>query len=320
MALLGALIIFALSVLVIWYFSGILIDAVERVAKRFRKTGFTVAFLVLGLLTSIGEFSVMTNALLQGMPEVSAGNLVGASLLLLLFVLPFLAVVGGGISVQKTLKHMHFFSALFVIALPVLFLSDGKVTILEGLTSMLGYGILLFIFQMERHKPVEEVFEEVEEELRKEDYHRGKKDVGLIVIGSVCIFLAGHGLVQQTVYFATLLSLPPAIISLLLLSVGTNIPEILFIFRSVKKHRVDIAFGDYLGSAVTNTFIFGILTLCTGGFRVDQNAFFLTLLLLTLGFMALFFCAWTRNHLSRREGAFLMCLYASFCLLQVVIG
>ena len=54
--------LFALSAAVIWFLSGILIDATDRVAKRYKKPGFAVAFLVLGLLTSIGEFSVATNA------------------------------------------------------------------------------------------------------------------------------------------------------------------------------------------------------------------------------------------------------------------
>ncbi len=47
------ILIFLLSSAVIWFLSGMLVDATERVASRFNKPGFAVAFFVLGFLTSI---------------------------------------------------------------------------------------------------------------------------------------------------------------------------------------------------------------------------------------------------------------------------
>ena len=78
MHLLVQILIFIAAGTVIWYFSGVLIQAVDKFSRKLNKSGFVVGFFILGFLTSIGEISVATNSLIDGVPQVSIGNLVGA--------------------------------------------------------------------------------------------------------------------------------------------------------------------------------------------------------------------------------------------------
>src|SRR5690606_7793907 len=113
--------LFFFSISILWFFAGQLIEAVEAVAKRFNRSGFTVAFFILGFLTSIGEISVMVNASIDGTPQISAGNVIGASLVILLFIVPMLAIIGRGMHMENTLTKKQFAVALFVALLPALF-------------------------------------------------------------------------------------------------------------------------------------------------------------------------------------------------------
>ena len=115
MSVLVHVIIFFASIAIVWFFAGILIDSVNSIARRYCRTGFFTAFFILGALTSISEFSVATNAALAGVPAVAVGNLVGASFVILLFVVPLLAAAGGGIVFNSAVSKRNLILMLLAI-------------------------------------------------------------------------------------------------------------------------------------------------------------------------------------------------------------
>ncbi|PIQ72690.1 hypothetical protein COY13_01085 [Candidatus Roizmanbacteria bacterium CG_4_10_14_0_2_um_filter_36_35] len=88
---------YLVSFLILWYCSGIIIRSVDRFAHRLKLSSFAVSFFVLGILTSVPEFSVGINSIINKTPDVFVGNLLGSSLVLFIFVIPLLAVFGGGV-------------------------------------------------------------------------------------------------------------------------------------------------------------------------------------------------------------------------------
>jgi cation:H+ antiporter len=309
---------FLISAGVIWFFAGLLIESINNVAKRFNQSGFTIAFFVLGLLTSISEISVLVNSSIQGIPQVSAGNLVGASFVIILFLIPFLAIVGRGVLLKNTLHKKNLAAALLITALPALFLLDGSVTRVEGLICIMVYVMLFYLIRLQRSRSsIPKVIEAVEEDLIAKR-NTTAVDVLKIFIGAVFIFLAGHILVDEAVYFSEILKIPSSIIGLLILSIGTNIPEIVVAIRSILKKHKDIAFGDYLGSAVTNTMVFGFLPWLNGKFNVEASEFIFTALLIIIGFTGFFIASQTSNRITKKEGWWLISIYALFVIVQLV--
>lgn len=317
MTILTHLLLFLLSAAIIWYFAGMLIDAIERVAKRFHQNSFTVAFFVLGFLTSISEISVMVNSTINKVPQISAGNLAGASFVILIFVVPFLAIAGNGITLKNTLTRKHLALALFIVALPTLFLLDGRASWSEGLICLLAYGSLLYVVRQHNSQSIPQIIEEVEEELVNKR-HTTITDSLKILGGAVFIFLAGHLLVQEAVFFSEVLNVPSSIIGLLLLSIGTNVPELVIAFRSVLKKRPNIAFGDYLGSTLANTATFGVLAMLNRGFSIEASEFFITAILVVIGFILFYKFATSKNKISRKEGCYLLSIYIIFVTLQFI--
>lgn len=318
MALFVHVLLFFISAGIVWFFAGLLIESIYNVARRFKQSGFTVAFFVLGFLTSISEVSVMVNSTLNNTPQVSAGNLAGASFVILLFIVPLLSMLGKSIQLRNTLHRRNLAVALCAIALPTLLMLDGSVTVSEGVLCVLVYGTLLYaIGRQGLQKPVNKIIKDVEVELVDKPRATGK-DLVKIIIGAFFIFIAGHLLVDEAVYFAGVLSVPASIIGLLLLSLGTNIPELVIAVRSILKQHKDIAFGDYLGSTLTNTLVFGLLPFVNGRFMVEQSEFALTAVLMVIGFTGFYFFARSKNKITRREGLALLVVYGVFVLVQVV--
>src|SRR5262249_53891121 len=136
--------------------------------------------------------------------------------------------------------------------------------------------------------------------------------------GGIAIFAAAHFLVEEALYFAEILSAPPSLIGLVVLSLGTNIPELVIAVRSVFSRRIDIALGDYLGSAAMNTLVFGALSLGSGTFAVESQEFVVTAGLMAGGMLLLYMFALSGRALTRREGVLLGVFYVTFFLLQCV--
>ena len=303
---------FLISAAVIWFFAGLLIGAVDRIAKRFHKNDFTVAFFVLGFLTSISEISVAVNSGLNNVPQVSVGNLVGASFVLLLFVVPIIAIAGNGVELKNTLSRRNLLYALGLVLLPALLIIDGDATRQDGLIILAAYITLLYLIRVEKG-PLKDA-REVKDELL--DKKRTAWDAAKIIVGAALIFLAGHFLVEETVFFANLLSVPSSLIGLILLSIGTNIPEIAIGFKAILKKHKDVALGDYLGSAVTNVPIFGILAITNGPFRMEASEFVVATILMVAGLATFYIFAGSKKQISRREGTILLVFYAVFLAVQ----
>ena len=95
--------VYVLSFVAIWFGAGLIISSVEELSKKLNISSFAVSFFVLGILTSIPEASVGINSIIDRDPEIFVGNLIGASLVLFLLVIPILAVAGNGIRLAHQL-------------------------------------------------------------------------------------------------------------------------------------------------------------------------------------------------------------------------
>lgn len=306
-------IVFCVSAAVVWLAAGILINAVDRVARRLQQSGFTVAFFVLGLLTSLSEISVAINATVNGVPEVSIGNLIGASFVIPFLIIPILALFGNGISLAHTFSRTNLIVALTFIALPAVLVSDGAVSMSDGI--LVAVAAIAFLASLHMHSSHLESPTEAITDLHPR--RRFALDATHIIVGAFAILAAGHFLVQESVDIAALLSVPGSLIALLLLSVGTNVPELVIAIRAIRAGRKDIAFGDYIGSAATNTLIFGCLAFVNGWFPVVPEEFGSIMLLMIPGLGVLFFVSRTRAMISRREGLVLLMFYIAFLAFQL---
>ncbi len=314
MSLFTHIAIFLLSLSVLWFFAGSLLDSVGRLAARFCRSGFGTAFFILGFLTSISEISVAVNAGLAGTPEVSAGNLVGASFVILMLIVPFLAVAGNGMSIKGLVSKETLAFTLLVILSPIILLADGRVTMVEGGFAILAYLALAYSIRSKPEGNVSNVCIPENIGTSREFY----VDIFKILVGAAAVFIASHFLVQESIAVALYLSIPASLLGLLLLSIGTNIPEIVIAIRAILAKRKDIAFGDYLGSAAANVPIFGALAIFTGGFVVESSEFTATALLALVGFALFYFFARSHSKLTRKEGTVLLLLYGIFVLTQFV--
>lgn len=307
------LIIYCLAFIGIWIGSGLAIKSVERVSKSLKISSFVVSFVILGLFTSISEFSVGINSIIENDPEIFVGNLIGASIVIFMLIIPLLAVIGKSIRITNEFQGFNLPASLVVIALPVILAMDGKIGRRDSFIAMVLYCFLLISVQAKKG---------IVEKLRSLNQKSGtkvSKELVRILFGVVTIFIASRFVVDQTLYFSQILGVSPFLISLLLIAIGTNVPELSLVVRSAFMRNNQVAFGDYVGSAAFNTFLLGFLTVIYGKPVLLTNSYLVSLLFLIVGLAIFYYFSRTKNSISRTEGLFLLLIYLLFLGTELII-
>ena len=241
------------------------------------------------------------------------GNLIGASLILFILVIPLLAVFGGGVKLVHQLGENNLIFSLLVVAAPIFLIADNVLTRTEGVFLILIY-IILFYF-IEKKNGLMAISQEKKVFPDKKHFI---EDSITVVLASIIIFITSKFIVNETIYFASFFHISEFIISLLILSIGTNLPELSLALKSIFLGKKEVALGDYLGSAAANTLLFGVFTLLNGK-RVNVSVYSFRILLLTLLGLGVFYLfSRSKNEISKKEGKILLLIYLLFIVVQVL--
>ena len=232
------------------------IRAFVQLGQKLHWSEFTVGFIVLGLMTSTPEMFIAGQSVLDRTPELSIGNLIGASVVLVTLILGSVAVVQNGLTASPEVRrHDMLWMALLILA-PVVATLDGSFSKIDGLAIICLYLIYIYHFAT-RHSYVAEYG------AGEAQRHPLSRIVVLGALGLIGLTVFSKLAVEFSLHLAREFSLSPAIVGLLILGVGTNLPEIALALSAIRHRHEGIVYGDLLGSAAGNSFVAAAVALST---------------------------------------------------------
>lgn len=312
------ILLYVASFLLIWLGSGLTVNSIEAIAKRVKMNTFLVSFVILGLFTSLPEIFLAINSTVEGTPEVSAGNLIGGVSVIFLLLIPLIAVSGKGAKIIKDINAKRLLISLIVIAIPSILLIDLTLTKIEGLILLISYSTLVFFIEKKNDAPAKaEETKKISKKRRKNGFS-WRFSLGKLVLGSVLIFLSSNIILDNTIKLAEYLHISTFVVSLFVISIGTNLPEFTVGIRAILHHDKNLALGNYIGSAAVNTLVFGFLVLINEKDIVINDPKILSALAIVILSLVIFYIfTITKKILSIREGFALLGLYILFTLLEL---
>lgn len=303
-----------LSLFILGKSADFLVTAVTRVGFNLKLSRFITGFLLLGVATSTPEMLIAINSSLAGIPQLSLGNLLGANIVLLTLIAGGTAVLARGVTLKSGFnKPFQLALVAVLIFSPIIVLLDSHLSRLDSLfLAALYSGYLSYIYRLNSTDSPP-----LEKQLMN---HQLLHSLLLSVIGLLGVIISSKAVVSVSLSLAPFLGLPPVAIGLLVLSVGTNLPELSVAFAAVKKHESSLVLGDILGSAATNTGIVALLGLLSP-FDINFGATYHISSLFLIASLLLF-TALTRskNRLSSLEGVFLLAVYIAYLTSEIVAG
>ena len=308
-----------------------LVRGAVNLSLRLGVPALIVSLTVVAFGTSAPELLISVKAVLDKVPGLALGNVVGSNIANILLVLGIPALITGLYTADCDTRR-NYISMLAASVLFMLLAAGGVFGFWQGLTLLAGLGLMLIsAFQeamshrrkvaAERRAALEAAGaiddpDALEAEAEEEGEVEGAdpnmpwaKVIFFLVLGLVGLPLGADILVDASTNIARDFGISETVIGLTLVAVGTSLPELATTLMAAMRKQADVALGNVIGSNMFNLLaIIGISGL-VGPIPVDPGilSFDLWVMLAASLLLAPFvFRGW---HMGRSWGIVLCGLY-----------
>jgi cation:H+ antiporter len=225
-----------------------LVEGAIEVARHLKAPPILIGIVIVGIGTTAPELAVSITAALEGNPEVALGNAIGSVIYDDGIALPLAAFFApAAILVDRTVLRS---AAIFLIAVDVLayFLAfDGTLGRGEGALLVLFFAVYLIYTYWEQKRSGNR--EEIEDDGEARSW---PVVLALFAGGLTGVLVSSYWIVAATPIVATALGVPNVIIGLVMVALGTSIPEIATCIIAARKGQGSLAVGNILGADILN--------------------------------------------------------------------
>jgi cation:H+ antiporter len=243
--------IFVVSLVVLIWGADLLIAQSEKIAKHFGLSEFFIGATLIALGTSLPEMAASIAASIDGHPAISLSNIIGSNILNITLVLGTVFLIAKNIN-----PHRDFFAqdsswALFPVFIFILMATDGVVSRFDGgLLIVLMGAYLLFLIQNGREMLLEDVNTDDDDDDKK--HFAWGRTGGMLLAGFVAVIVGADYLIGSASALARTFGISEWIIGIIMISMGTSMPELVVSIVAARKGKADMAIGNIIGSNMAN--------------------------------------------------------------------
>jgi cation:H+ antiporter len=259
LSLLG--IVFGIAILVAG--GAALIYGASQAATRMGISPMVVGLTVVSIGTSAPELIVNVTGALRGETGLAFGNVVGSNIANIGLVLGLAAIIRPiALQGQAVLREVPLL--LLVTTIVTIMAMDSPIDHLPAMISRSDSLVILTLISIFIYFIVVDFFRSrqegafatqiLESPIVVPDMHERMswKLVLLMLLGSALLYVGAEITVSNSVSFATQLGVSPAIVGLLIVGVGTSVPELVASVIAALRGQSDLALGNIVGSNIFN--------------------------------------------------------------------
>ncbi|MDD4333582.1 MAG: sodium:calcium antiporter [Candidatus Pacebacteria bacterium] len=316
--------VFIISCLIIYFAGEWVVDGIMNVARYLGWKEFVLSFLVMAFFGSLPNLFVGISSALQGIPELSLGEIISGNIINLTIVLALpILLMGKAIEIKsETIKITSFF-VLGAIIFPVMLLLDGDLSRVDGLMLIFYYFSYIFwLFSKKERfkKPFDEELCRTNEGLCN-SFLVFLKGLSKTVLGIALIIIAAQGIVWSSQGLAAGLNMPLILVGIFIVGFGNALPEIYFAIKCSEKDNTYMILGNLMGSVVTTaTLVLGIVSFISPISIAGFENFALARAFLLVACSAFFIFSKTDGKVSKKEALALVVIYVLFLIVETLIS
>ena len=227
-------------------------------AKKLRISSMIIGLTVVAYGTSTPELAAAVLAAFNSHTELILGNVIGSNISNVGMVIGISAIFAPLLISKITVSR--WIPIMIGVSLLVIGLSyDGELSQIDGIiliASLIGF--TLYTIKAVKKQKLQST-EVIENETIEGEYFLSKYKIdtypqsfGLIAVGIVLLFLGGHLTVDGAVNIAESLGLSQLIIGVVIVAIGTSLPELITSIIAIAKKHTDIGVGNIVGSNIYN--------------------------------------------------------------------
>jgi cation:H+ antiporter len=225
------------------------------------------------------------------------------------------------------------FVAVFIF---FIFALDLVLTFIEGLILVISYLIyLIFIIKSEKrlekiNREIKEfiadrdginlikVEEKKKEEKLKEEKYSYKRNIFFSVVGLSILLVSAEITLLSGEELAKILNIPELIVGILIISLGTSLPELAADLTAIKRESGGIAVGDIMGSNICNMLLAAGSGVLISNFRVNPTIILFEIPMIVIGISLVYVFLWRGKTLKRYESGILIGFYVFYLAMNLI--
>lgn len=298
------------SIVILGISSNFVIKNTEKISRITRLGEMTLGFILLSLVSSIPEISVVYSSILEKTHEISVGNIFGGSIQRITLILGILALAKPILISKGNLRSISVILFL-TSAIPFLFM-------FEFIPSrIIGIFLISIFFYFGYYSIKKRIV------LTNKGFVWKTNLIKLLVFvcfGLALVIISARVSVILSSDIAKKLGISESLIGATILTFGTTLPEFSLSISCLKRKRFSLLLGNLIGSNLTVlTLVLGAHFAITSSLISDISIFstlFINLLIANIVLWIFF----EREKLERFEGIFLILLYILFLTSLLGIG
>ncbi len=310
MDLLWIVIFLAAGSLMLYFGSDWLVRGAKGLAMRLGIAPFIIGLTVVAFGSSAPE--AITSIVSASHPELIVGNVVGSNIANVGLAIGLAAIVGPMAAVYRSMR-LELFTMLIasfaLLGLALLDIIDFYVGLVL-IASLFVFLAVVFKMKASDEEGKAAYVEEVTEETLTTPFL-----AILVFIGLVLLYFGAKYFVEGAVGLAEMLGVPDLIVGLIVVAIGTSLPEICISLIAARRGEADLAVANIVGSNIFNImFVLGIGASLTKIPVSDSLIMFHIPFMIILA-IAMFLFVRFRNRIDRLAGGVFVGIYVVYIAL-----
>ena len=229
-----------------------LVVGASSVAKRLGVSGFIIGLTVVALGTSAPELAASVAAAMSGQTDIILGNVVGSNIANVGMVIGAAAILGGAVIARCTLRR-EIPLMLGFCALLALVSADSVIDLWDGVV-LLACLIGFMVWALRRRPPSDAASESPNTGGSSVLVQSRRRFVPycMVVLGVACLWVGSVLAIEGVVAAAEWFGVSGRIIGMVVIAVGTSMPELVTTIQSIRRRAPDVGVANIIGSSVIN--------------------------------------------------------------------
>lgn len=226
----------------------LLVEGASGIAKKFHIPEIIIGLTIVSIGTSMPELFVSITSAIDGLEDISLGNVIGSNICNLLLILGLSATINP-IIFKKETRLIEIPMNLGVTILFLILCNIGnEVSRVDSVILItLFIAFIMYTIIMAKKSKNNETVEEPTKKTRKTI-----TNILFIIIGIVALKIGGDFVVENAEAIAKQFNISEKIIGLTIVAIGTSLPELVTSVTAAIKKDTDIAIGNIIGSNIFN--------------------------------------------------------------------
>ena len=321
----GSLALFAVGVVLLIKGGDWFVDAAVGIAKKFHVPEIIIGATVVSIGTTLPEVMVSVTAALNNNGAVAYGNAIGSIICNTALIAALTIAIRPAPVNRKTVitPVLFFFVSACIYMVAAYFFGRFD--------RWLGF-VMLLVFAIYMTMTIRNGFKNpVKVETEKEEEDNGGsllKNIVVLAIAAALIAVGADMLEGSSVSLATMAGIPTEVVGVTIVALCTSLPELVTAVTALAKGHGALSLGNIIGANIFNLVLVSGAAVTLSPFAIPEgsklfgfNTSQLIEIPLMVGVMALMTLpAVKKGKLYRWQGVSLLCIYAAFVVLQVLIA